>query len=209
MKENYQKKLDEILCKPETIGKKLLIHCCCAPCSSYVLEYLGNYFSITVLYYNPNITSEAEYHKRVEEQKRLIDAFNAQNKCKYPISFLEGEYHPNLFFEAVRGHEKDKEGGKRCEICFEMRLSEAACLAKEGGFDFFTTSLTISPLKNAEKLNDIGSACGEKYGVAFLPSDFKKKNGYKRSIELSKEYDLYRQNFCGCVFSQNEIKNEG
>ena len=120
MKENYQKKLDEILCKPETIGKKLLIHCCCAPCSSYVLEYLGNYFSITVLYYNPNITSEAEYHKRVEEQKRLIDAFNAQNKCKYPISFLEGEYHPNLFFEAVRGHEKDKEGGKRCEICFEI-----------------------------------------------------------------------------------------
>ncbi|MBQ1171099.1 MAG: epoxyqueuosine reductase QueH [Lachnospiraceae bacterium] len=201
---NYQKKLDEILELPNIQGKKLLIHCCCAPCSSYVLEYLGNYFSITVLYYNPNITSETEYCKRVKEQKRLIDAFNAQKKCKYPIDFVEGNYEPTLFFDAVKGHEKDKEGGERCGICFELRLKEAARYAAKSGYDYFTTSLTISPLKDAERLNAIGEACGKEVHVPFLPSDFKKKNGYKRSIELSKEYDLYRQNFCGCVFSQNE-----
>ena len=137
--------------------------------------------------------------------RRLIDAFNAQNKCQYPISFLEGEYHPNMFFEAVRGHEKDKEGGKRCEICFEMRLNEAACLAKEGGFDFFTTTLSISPLKNADKLNEIGRKLSEEYGVSYLFSDFKKKEGYKISTQLSAEYGMYRQNYCGCVFSQNNL----
>lgn len=207
MKENYQVKLEQILKRPETEGKTLFLHACCAPCSSYVLEYLGNYFSITVFFYNPNITKDEEYKKRVEEEKRMIDAFNRENKCKYPIRFVEGEHDPMLFFEAVKGHEKDKEGGERCGICFLLRLKEAAAYAKQGGYDYFTTSLTISPLKNAERLNTIGQKCGEEYGVSFLPSDFKKKNGYKRSIELSKEYDLYRQNYCGCIFSQNEIRN--
>lgn len=202
MKENYQLKLERILQRPETEGKTLFLHCCCAPCSSYVLEYLGNYFSITVFYYNPNITDEAEYRKRVEEEKRLIQAFNQEKKCKYPIRFEEGEYDKDLFFEAIKGHEKDPEGGGRCGICFEIRLREAALLAARGGYDYFTTSLTISPLKNAERLNSIGEKCAAEYQVAFLPSDFKKKNGYKRSIELSKEYHLYRQNYCGCVYSR-------
>lgn len=206
-KENYQKKLDSILCKPETAGKTLFLHCCCAPCSSYVLEYLGNYFRITVFYYNPNITEEEEYRKRVAEQKRLIEAFNKEHKCKYPIEFQEGTYDPENFLAAVKGHEEDPEGGDRCKICFALRLEEAARLAGQGGYDYFTTSLTISPLKNAEALNTIGAACGTKYDISFLPSDFKKKNGYKRSIELSKEYDLYRQNYCGCVFSRREAEN--
>lgn len=206
-KENYQKKLDNVLCKPETEGKTLFLHCCCAPCSSYVLEYLGNYFRITVFYYNPNITEEEEYDKRVAEQKRLIEAFNKEHKCKYPIDFKEGTYDPEHFLAAVKGHEEDPEGGDRCKICFALRLEEAARLACQGGYDYFTTSLTISPLKNAEALNTIGAACGTKYDVSFLPSDFKKKNGYKRSIELSKEYDLYRQNYCGCVFSRREAEN--
>lgn len=206
-KENYQKKLEDVLCKPETTGKTLFLHCCCAPCSSYVLEYLGNYFRITVFYYNPNITDEEEYHKRVEEQKRLIRDFNKEHKCKYPVEFKEGTYDPESFLAAVKGHEEDPEGGDRCKICFALRLDEAARLAGQGGYDYFTTSLTISPLKNAEALNTIGAACGIKYDVSFLPSDFKKKNGYKRSIELSKEYDLYRQNYCGCVFSKREAEN--
>ena len=206
-KENYQKKLDSVLCEPETAGKTLCLHCCCAPCSSYVLEYLGNYFRITVFYYNPNITEEEEYRKRVTEQKRLIEAFNKEHKCKYPIEFQEGTYDPENFLAAVKGHEEDPEGGDRCKICFALRLEEAARLAGQGGYDYFTTSLTISPLKNAEALNTIGAACGTKYDVSFLPSDFKKKNGYKRSIELSKEYDLYRQNYCGCVFSRREAEN--
>lgn len=202
MKENYQLQLEQLLKAPQTEGKTLFLHCCCAPCSSYVLEYLGNYFSITVFYYNPNITEEGEYKKRVEEQRRLIETFNQEKKCKYSINFVEGPYEKDLFFSAVKGHEQDPEGGARCEICFSLRLKEAAILAKKGDYDYFTTSLTISPLKNAEKLNQIGKAWGNEYGVKYLPSDFKKKNGYKRSIELSKEYDLYRQNYCGCIYSK-------
>lgn len=208
MKENYQRQLETILDNTTNMGKRLFLHCCCAPCSSYVLEYLSNYFAVTVFFYNPNITESDEYHKRVEEQKRLIDAYNREKKGKYPISFIEGRYEPEVFLQAVKGHEEDPEGGERCGICFALRLREAAILAAKGGFDYFTTSLTISPLKNAERLNEIGRAAGKKEGVAFLPSDFKKKNGYKRSIELSKEYDLYRQNYCGCVFSRNEVEDE-
>ena len=166
-----------------------------------MLEYLAQYMQITVFFYNPNITRTEEYRKRVEEEKRLIRELPA----KYPVAFLEGSYEPDQFFEAVKGLEKEPEGGKRCEVCFKLRLEEAARIAAEnGGFDFFTTSLTISPLKNADLLNEVGEAAGEKYGIPFLPSDFKKKNGYKRSIELSREYDLYRQDYCGCIFSERE-----
>jgi predicted adenine nucleotide alpha hydrolase (AANH) superfamily ATPase len=205
MKQNYQLQLDRILQDETTAGKKLFLHSCCAPCSSYVLEYLSAYFAITVFYYNPNITESEEYHKRAAEQKRLVDALNTGGKCRYPIAFVEGDYDPDVFLKAVAGHEDDPEGGERCGICFAIRLREAALLAAKGEYDYFTTTLTISPLKDAERLNAIGEAAGKAAGVQFLPSDFKKKNGYKRSIELSKEYDLYRQNYCGCIFSRNEV----
>lgn len=208
VKVNYQQKLEKILADPSTDGKTLFLHTCCAPCSSYVLEYLAQYFRITVFYYNPNISISEEYDKRVIEQKRLIDAYNQEKKGKYPIAFVEGDYEPERYLAAVKGHEDDPEGGDRCRICFALRLKEACQMAAEGGFDYVTTSLTISPLKNAQALNEIGQRCAADAGVNFLPSDFKKKNGYKRSIELSKEYDLYRQNYCGCVFSQNEVKDE-
>ncbi len=200
---NYQKELEHFLAewKQEERVPHLLLHACCAPCSSYVLEYLAQHMQITVFFFNPNITRSEEYRKRVEEEKRLI----RELPVNYPVSFLEGSYEPALFFEAVKGLEQEPEGGKRCEVCFRLRLEEAARIAAEnGGFDFFTTSLTISPLKNADLLNEVGEAAGEKYGISFLPSDFKKKNGYKRSIELSREYDLYRQDYCGCIFSERE-----
>ena len=197
---NYQKKLEKII---ETISKeekpkRLLLHSCCAPCSSYVLEYLSQYFEITVFYYNPNISPETEYRMRVEEQQRLIQ----QMPLKHPVSFLEGTYCPDYFYNMVKGLEDVPEGGERCFLCYRMRLEESAKIARENGFDYFTTTLTISPLKNAQKLNEIGQELAEKYEVPFLPSDFKKKNGYKRSTELSREYGLYRQNYCGCVFSK-------
>lgn len=207
-KVNYQKQLDEILRQlPEKEpGKKLLLHSCCAPCSSYVLEYLSQYFDITVLYYNPNITEREEYEKRVSEQKRLIQEMNGEafRSGRKSISVEEGRYEPKRFFEAAKGLELAPEGGERCFRCFEIRLRETARLASERGFDCFTTTLTISPLKNADKLNEIGSRLAEEYGVMFLPSDFKKKNGYKRSVELSEKYGLYRQDYCGCIFSKNE-----
>ena len=182
----------------------LLLHACCAPCSSYCLEYLSQYFSITVLFYNPNISPETEYNKRVDEIRRLIDGLPVNNK----VSLIEGRYLPSEFYNSVKGLEKEPEGGKRCHVCYELRLREAAITAKELGFDYFTTTLSISPLKDAEKLNEIGKKLSDEYGVAYLYSDFKKKNGYKRSIELSREYNLYRQNFCGCVFSRHEADNE-
>lgn len=205
-KQNYQRKLEEIIVKEQKAGKipSLLLHSCCAPCSSYVLEYLSEYFSITVLYYNPNISPEKEYEARVAEQKRFIEEFPA----KHPVSFLAGEYVPEQFYSAVKGLERCPEGGDRCTVCYEMRLREAAEAALRGGFDYFTTTLSISPLKNAEKLNTIGKALSEEYGVSYLYSDFKKKNGYKRSVELSAEYQLYRQNYCGCVFSKNEMERQ-
>jgi len=201
-KVNYQKRLEEIIAKEQKEGRvpTLLLHSCCAPCSSYVLEYLSEYFRITVLYYNPNISPEKEYKARVEEQKRLI----AELPVKHPISFLAGAYEPDAFYAAVKGLEQCPEGGDRCTVCYQMRLREAAEAAKTGGFDYFTTTLSISPLKDAVRLNSIGAALAEKYGLSYLYSDFKKKNGYKRSTELSAQYGLYRQDYCGCVFSKEE-----
>lgn len=257
---NYQKELEKILERLESDKEKdkaktktktrtgtapggeamgggsaptLFLHSCCAPCSSYVLEYLSAYFKITVFYYNPNITEREEYLKRVEEQKRLIEAFNAeaeaqacqdgmaaereqdgiaagrkQDACtarkRHRIDVIEGDYAPRIFFDAVKGLEQCKEGGKRCFRCYELRLAETVRQAALRGTDYVTTTLTISPLKNAEKLNEIGERLAEEAGIAWLPSDFKKKNGYKRSVELSAEYGLYRQNYCGCVFSKAE-----
>ena len=212
---NYSRELDREIQALEESGLKprLLLHSCCAPCSSYVLEYLREYFRITVFYYNPNITESAEYAYRLAEEKRLIGEYNRQVETQdfagmhstpgaMKIGILEAPYDPEDYLTAVRGYEECREGGDRCGICFSMRLDASARAAKEGGFDFFTTTLTISPLKNAERLNEIGQMCGARYGVPFLPSDFKKKDGYKRSIELSGQFGLYRQNFCGCIFSK-------
>ncbi len=196
---NYQKELEKLLAQLEAEQRvpSLLIHSCCAPCSSYVLEYLSEYFKITVFYYNPNIYPESEYTKRIAEQQKLI----RDMEFRYPVSFLAGKYDKEKFYEMAAGMEDLKEGGARCMKCYELRLSEAARQAVAGGFDYFTTTLSISPMKNAQKLNEIGIRVGEEYGVKYLISDFKKKNGYKRSIELSKEYGLYRQDYCGCEFS--------
>jgi len=200
---NYQKELEKILQTLKEKTPKLFLHSCCAPCSSYVLEYLCPYFDITVFYYNPNISASEEYRKRVAEQKRLIAAYNAEGKGK-PISILEGDYQPSRFYEAVKGYEDCKEGGERCFRCFDLRLRETALQAKKAGYDYFGTTLTISPLKNAAKLNEIGQTLAGEYGVLWLPSDFKKRGGYKRSVELSAQYELYRQDFCGCSFSKAE-----
>lgn len=205
MKINYQIKLDEII--KEHVNKNevpsLLLHSCCAPCSSYVIEYLSNYFKITVFYYNPNIYPKDEYIRRVEEQKKFIQTFDT----KYKVDFIEGVYDTERFFSLSKGLESEKEGGQRCFKCYELRLSETAKVAKDSGFDYFTTTLSISPYKNAQKLNEIGEVLSSKYGVKYLFSDFKKKNGYKRSIELSKIYNLYRQDYCGCVFSKVAREN--
>lgn len=199
-KRNYQRELDGLILQVEKEKKvpSLLLHSCCAPCSSYCIEYLSRYFNITVFYYNPNIFPEEEYTKRVQEQKRLIEKFPAE----YPVRFLEGNYRPEEFFSMAKGMEEMEEGRERCFRCYELRLAESVCLAEEQGFDYITTTLSISPMKNAEKLNEIGERLCQGRRVRYLNSDFKKKNGYKRSIELSGEYDLYRQNYCGCIFSQ-------
>lgn len=199
---NYQKKLDKII---ESLNESketptLLLHSCCAPCSSYVLEYLSQYFKITLFYYNPNIFPKEEYQKRVEEQKRLI----SQLPVKNPVSFAEGEFDDSAFYSAVKGLENIPEGGERCFACYRLRLEKTAQLAKKLNADYFTTTLSISPYKNAGKLNEISQELSEIYKVKNLPADFKKKEGYKRSIQLSAEYNLYRQDYCGCVFSQRE-----
>ena len=201
---NYQKELDKLIVKleKEEHVPTLLLHSCCAPCSSYVLEYLSQYFQITVFYYNPNIYPESEYSKRIIEQQKLIDELPAKHK----ISFLAGEYDKDRFYDMAKGLEDAREGGERCMRCYELRLREAAELARDGGYEYFTTTLSISPMKNAQKLNEIGSRLAEEYGVKYLLSDFKKKNGYKRSVELSKEYGLYRQDYCGCIYSWNEAE---
>ena len=208
---NFQKELDKILdnmVKNGEQGQKLLLHSCCAPCSSYCLEYLSQYFAITVFYYNPNITLEPEYRHRVEEQKRLIAALNEEG-VSFPIAVIEGDYEPVVFLEAVKGLEKEPEGGVRCEKCFRLRLAKTAEVAKQESADYFTTTLTISPLKNAPLLNAIGEEMASQVGVKWLPTDFKKKNGYKRSVELSAQYDLYRQDYCGCAFSKAEAMARG
>lgn len=199
---NYQKELDKIIeaCVRNGCVPSLLLHSCCAPCSSYTLEYLSQFFKITIYYYNPNIYPEEEFGKRVEEQKRLINSLPA----RHPISFIEGKYDPKEFYTITKGLEKEPEGGLRCFECYRLRLEKSAIIAKEKGFDYFTTTLSISPLKNAAKLNEIGADLATKYEIKYLPSDFKKKGGYQRSIQLSKEYNLYRQNYCGCIFSQSQ-----
>jgi len=205
------KNLETFMQMPENRGKRLLLHSCCAPCSSYVLTYIRSTFQITVLYYNPNITNREEYQKRASEEKRFIDTLNTEaekagtlSETVYKIDYIDGDYFPEEFLEAVKGYEDCPERGERCAICFRMRLSEAARVAKEGGFDYFATTLTLSPLKDAELLNRIGTEEGERLGVSYLPTDFKKKGGYLKSIELSKEYGLYRQDYCGCAFSKVE-----
>ena len=200
MNVNYQKVLDETIKKIQLNNEvpTLLIHSCCAPCSSYCLEYLSEYFNITVLYYNPNIFPKEEYEFRAREQERFINNFPANN----PISFKEAPYTPEEFYAIAKGLEKEPEGGERCTKCYKLRLEYTAKLAKELNMDYFTTTLSISPLKDAKRLNSIGLELEEIYKVPYLVSDFKKKNGYKRSVELSKEYEMYRQNFCGCIYSK-------
>jgi len=206
MKENAQLILDGEIKAIQLSNKipRLFLHSCCAPCSSYVLEYLSEYFSITVFYYNPNISPQSEYRHRVEEEKRLIGEMPVRNK----VSFVEGTYEPDRYFEAVKGLENEPEGGARCEKCFRLRLEETARFAASGGYDCFTTTLSISPLKNASLLNEIGQELSLSYHVPYLISDFKKRGGYQRSIELSRIYGLYRQNFCGCIFSMPQANDK-
>lgn len=202
MKQNYQLLMEQEIEKNIKLNKKptLLLHCCCAPCSSYVLETINNYFDITVLYYNPNISPVEEFNKRYNELKKLVKETNLEDKIK----FLEVEYNNEEFEEIAKGLENEPEGGARCTKCYYLRLEMTARIAKEHNFDYFTTTLSISPYKDAEKLNKIGEVLEKKYNIKHLYADFKKKNGYKRSIELSKIYGLYRQDYCGCRFSKEE-----
>ncbi len=229
MNRNYQKEMEHVIQKlqEEHSVPTLLLHSCCAPCSSYVLEYLSRYFRITVYYYNPNIYPPEEYWKRVKEQENFIRRFSEHAMEKqadrnqqlagddwqgqqetapafHAIDFAEGRFEQDRFYELVKGFEHLPEGGERCFLCYEMRLREAAKYARQQNMDYFTTTLSISPLKNAQKLNEIGEKLAKEYGVAYLCSDFKKKEGYKRSVELSKEYGMYRQDYCGCVFSKGD-----
>lgn len=205
MGHNYQIDLDNIIKNiDDSCVPTLLLHSCCAPCSSYVLEYLSKYFAITVFYYNPNIYPKDEFYFRMEEQKRFIEEFSYKNKLTNPISFLEGVFEDDRFYEISKGLEDEPERGKRCDKCFELRLGEAGKVASEEGFDYFTTTLSISPHKDASKLNDIGEKISKEVGVKYLYSDFKKRNGFKRSTEISSKYNMYRQDYCGCVYSYNE-----
>lgn len=203
---NYAKELERLIQKLQQEGKvpRLLLHACCAPCSSAVLEYLSQYFAITLLYYNPNIAPLEEYQKREAELRRLI----SQMKFTHPVELLPCQYDGQAFVQAARGLEGEPEGGKRCEACFRLRLRYAAQEAARLRFDYYTTTLSISPMKNAPLLNQLGEEIGREFGVAHLPSDFKKKDGYKRSVQLSKEYDLYRQDYCGCAFSRAQRQRE-
>lgn len=205
-KVNYQKLLEEELAREDTASKTLVLHGCCAPCSSYCLTYLQGKIKIKSFYYNPNIVEEGEYRRRADELSRLVDCLNRD----YPeaeLEFIEGPFEPEVFLQAVKGLEHEPEGGARCEKCFELRLRAAALMAKQLGADYFSTTLTISPLKNAELINNIGERIAAEVGIRFLNSDFKKKEGYKQSVELSKKYDLYRQDYCGCPFSKRDSLN--
>ena len=201
MKQNYQKQMDAVVASlPQGERPRLLLQSCCGPCSSYVLEALTPYFRVTVLYYNPNIQPRAEYDLRLENQRKIIAALPTPSA----VDILECDYDGEKYDAAVKGLESEPEGGARCTVCFRLRLEETAKRASELGYDWFCTTLTVSPHKDAERLNQIGKALGERYGVPFLPSDFKKREGYKRSIQLSKEYGLYRQDYCGCLYSKSE-----
>jgi hypothetical protein len=199
---NYQKKMEELIREYCSGGRvpRLLLHSCCGPCSSYCIACLAEHFDVTVFYYNPNIYPPEEYHMRAGEQERFIREF----PTKHPVSFVEGAYDTERFYEMARGMEALPEGQERCFACYELRLREAAEYAAANGFDFFTTTLSISPLKNAAKLNEIGEKLEAEYPVHYLYSDFKKKDGYKKSTELSREYGMYRQYYCGCVYSKQE-----
>ena len=198
---NYQLETDRIIASLDH-APTLLLHACCAPCSSYVLEYLAEHFNITVFFYNPNITEKEEYEKRKNELKRLI----AEKPFRYPVKMIDGDYSPQIFFDMAKGMENIAEGGERCFKCYELRLDKTALAAKNSGFDYFTTTLSVSPYKNAAKLNELGGAIGQKYGVKYLFSDFKKGGGYLKSVELSDKFGLYRQDYCGCEFSKKEAE---
>lgn len=206
-KENYQKKLDGVIAKltEEQRVPSLLLHACCAPCSSYTIEYLSQYFDITLYFYNPNIAPAVEYEKRIAELERLI----GQMPLARPVKLLAGSYEPEKFEALARGREDLPEGGERCFSCYALRLADTARVAAELGFDYFTTTLSISPHKNADKLNEIGAALEQQVDVSYLYSDFKKKGGYQRSIQLSREYDLYRQDYCGCIYSRRQAEEKG
>ncbi len=201
---NFQKEMEDVISANARAGRipRLLLHSCCAPCSSYSLEMLTEHFLVTDFYYNPNITRREEYEKREEELARLI----AAQPHRHPVTFLRGKYDPESFFALAKGLESCPEGGERCFRCYELRLREAAKVAAEGAFDYFTTTLTISPFKNAQRLNEIGERLAAEFAVAWLPTDLKKKGGYQRSIELSRDYDLYRQDYCGCIYSEAEAR---
>ena len=198
---NYQIVLDKML---EELKKdktyKLLLHACCAPCSSYVIEYLSKYFEITIYYYNPNIYPETEYMRRMNELKQFIKLYPTKNK----VSFIEEKYDPKEYYNSVKGLENLGEKSKRCYNCYKFRMEKAAIFASSNNFDYFTTTLSISPYKISSWINEIGESLEKEYNIKYLYADFKKRNGYKRSLELSKEYNLYRQDYCGCVYSFKE-----
>ena len=200
---NYQIILDETL-KNLKEKKRLLLHACCAPCSSYVIEYLSKYFDITILYYNPNIDTESEFNKRLSELRRFVSEFKTENL----VSVVSLGYNNLEYLEEIKGLENEKEGGSRCYKCFMQRLTKSCLYAKENNFDYFTTTLTISPLKNSKVINEIGEFLEKEYNMPYLYSDFKKREGYKRSIILSRDYNLYRQDYCGCKFSKNRKVKE-
>ena len=204
MKQNYQRWLDRELERitAADLTPRLLLHVCCAPCSSYVLEYLSRYFAITVLFYNPNISPVSEFALRAEEITRLTTAMPLHN----PVQLIVSDYDPTPFLAIAKGRETLPEGGERCTACYRLRLEETARIAKKDGYDYFTTTLSISPLKDAERLNAIGGELAAQYGVPYLYSDFKKRDGYKRSIQLSSDYDLYRQDYCGCAYSKRDAE---
>ena len=205
MAENYQLKLDKELAHiaEENNRPRLLLHVCCAPCSSYVLEYLNQYFDITILFYNPNISPASEFTFRAEELDRLIH----EMPLSAPVRLHIADYNPEEFYNIAKGLEHLPEGGERCTICYRLRLEETARMAKDGGYDYFTTTLSISPLKDAQRLNSIGKELSKQYGVPYLYSDFKKREGYKRSIQLSADHHLYRQDYCGCIYSKRDAEN--
>jgi len=209
-RENYQRLMEARIGALVAAGRTredaptLLLHSCCGPCSTAVIACLSAFFRITVFYFNPNIDERDEYAKRAREQERLLALMPTPN----PVSFLEGDWEPKAFIEATEGHWGDGEGGERCTICYCLRLDKTAEVARARDFEFFTTTLSVSPMKDAERINRIGSECGARHGVEWLWSDFKKKGGYQKSIELSKTYSLYRQNYCGCSFSRRAADRE-